>query len=111
MIEAIYKTVPFVSLGLVLFGWALIELLRTRVKERDIITWTIVFAGLAGSMYILSLGLNYSPLSNRWRPDWWFDAIRLSLWVTVPGIPVIYINVWRAWRDRRSGTFRDKEKS
>jgi hypothetical protein len=46
--DLIYRTVPFLALALVLFGWALIELLRTRLRDTDLMTLTIVFAGLAG---------------------------------------------------------------
>jgi hypothetical protein len=105
--DLIYRTVPFLALALVLFGWAPIELLRTRLRDMDLMTLTIVFAGLAGGLYLTSLALNYSPLPFRWRA-WWFEAIRISLWLTIPGIPVIYRNVIWAWRDRHAGRFRTR---
>lgn len=106
MYEAIYKTGPFFCFALVLIGWALIELFRTRIRNHDLITWTIAWCGIAGGIYILSLALNYSPVGISWWP-WWFDAIRISLWMTLPGIPAIWINVFRAARDRRNGIFRE----
>ena len=105
--DLIYRTGPFVILALILLGWALIEWLQTRREDMDGLTWTISFAGLAGALYLGSLGLNWTSIDIAWH-DRYFEAIRLSLWLLLPGVPIVWLNVWRAFRARRRGQFRRK---
>lgn len=106
--DLLYRTLPFVSLALVLLGWMLIELLQTPREEWDRLTLTIVFAGLAACCYLTSLAVNYAPVGVTVR-DWVFESIRVSLLFTIPGVPVVWINVWRAFRARRKGLYRKKK--
>jgi hypothetical protein len=85
-VDVLYRGVPLLSLALVLFGFALIEALHTRWRDWDAMTATIVFAGVAGALYLGSVGLRYSPLGVEWR-GWYYQGVRLSLWLTILGLP------------------------
>lgn len=106
-IDVLYRTLPFTSLALILLGWALIELLQTRREDMDGLTWTIVAAGIGGALYLGSLALNWAPVGIEWR-SWWFESIRIALILTVPGVPIVWVHVFRAWRARRRGIYRHK---
>lgn len=106
-LDVLYRTLPFTNLALILLGWMLIELLQTPRKDWDGLTWTIVAAGTGGALYLGSLALNYAPVGVSIR-NGYFEAIRIALIFTVPGVPIVWINVWRAWRARRRGQFRHK---
>jgi hypothetical protein len=106
-LDLLYRTIPFLSLALILAGWALIELLQTPRRDWDGLTWTISAAGLGGALYLGSLALNYAPVGITIRSGV-FEAIRIVLILTVPGVPIVWVNVWRAWRARRKGIYRQK---
>lgn len=106
-VELIYRTVPLVSLALILLGWALIELLQTPRDEWDWLTAAIVFPGVAGALYLGSIGLNWSPIPIAWH-DRYFESIRIVLIFTAPFVPVVWRNVFRAYRARRRGQYRRK---
>lgn len=102
-----YRTLPFVSLALVLSGWALTDILLTPRDDIDGMSLTIWFAGLAGSLYLISLALNFAPIDLEWKQGW-FEAIRIALLLTIPGVPIVWINVGRAFRARKAGRLRSK---
>lgn len=105
--DLIYRTAPFASLALILLGWMLIELLQTPRREWDKLTLTITTAGLGATCYLLSLAVNYAPVGVTVRA-WTFEAIRMSLLLTIPGVPIVWREVYRAWKARRAGRYRRK---
>jgi len=106
-VDLIYRTLPFASLALLLLGWALIELLQTPREDWDWLTVAIVFPGVAGALYLGSLALNWTPLPIGWHDDY-FESIRVVLIFTAPFVPVVWVNVFRAFRARRRGQYRRK---
>ena len=103
-IELFYKSGPATVLALALLGFALIELMRRPRRQWDLLTLTIVFSGFAGFAYLGSMAIRFTPFLPD-PPAWWFNVVRISLWLAAPGIPVIYKNVWLAfhlWHDERT---------
>lgn len=99
--DLVLRTLPFASLALVLFGAALIEGLQTRFRDLDMFSLTIIAAGTAGFLYLGVLAIEFAPGPFD-VPQHWITALLLTL----PGVPIVYRNVGRAWRARRSGVFR-----
>lgn len=95
------RFLPFMSVALIVWGWALIEQFSDR--PWNIAKVTIVLTGYSVVIYIGSLALNYSWLSIDW-PNGYYDWVRVFMGFTVFGIPFVWRNVWwsiRAWLDRR----------
>jgi len=106
--DLILRGVPFVILALVLLGFALIEALRTRWRDWDGMTASIVFSGIAGALWLAMLGMRLTPMPVEWESQF-MDGVGLSLWLTVGGLPSIYRNVALAWQARRAGQFRCRD--
>lgn len=92
---------PFMSVALVVLGWALIEQFSPR--PWNIAKVTIVLTGYTVALYIGSLALNYSWLSINY-PDGYYDWVRVLMGFTIFGIPYVWRSVWwsfQNWKERR----------
>lgn len=95
------RFLPFVSVSLVLLGWALIE----QFSERpwNIAKVTILLVGYTVTWYLASLAVNFSWWEVTW-PVPYYDAIRIVMGLSIFGVPWVWRNVWwsyQGWRERR----------
>lgn len=93
------RFVPFVIVALNLFGWALIEMVRTPWREWDKLTVSIILTGGPVLLYIGALAVTFSPLAVS-VPRWFFDLTRGWMALSIIGTPVIYYHAYRAVRAR-----------
>ncbi len=83
-----------------IFGWSILEMVRTPFREWDRLTVSIVATGWAvAALIAVVMPGGWQRLAD--TPPWFLYPVAVAMGLSVLGTPVIYGNVWRAIRDRR----------